>query len=315
MGRRVRSELARITAVLLDPSASAVAVADAASDLYECLRAPAGALPAAEDTVLDQGLALHPASAADCTKDPLRTAVLLRAVEAALRDALARFPGQTIEIVYAGTGPLAPLAIPLLPRFEDAPLAFTFIDIHAHAIDAARAVAGYFGVTPLVRDFVVADATRYEHPRPLHMVVTETMQRALRREPQVAITRQLARQLVPGGILVPERIRVDLIAGTAEHRLLDVRASVAHVPLDDRGCLPPVRVTIPPHDRAAYRTTVMAYRDHVIGQYESGLTHPELAWLPEHAELEFRYQLGAEPGLVWQPYSAGTCSPCTTAAP
>src|SRR5262249_46948528 len=55
-------------------------------------------------------------------------------------------------------------------------------------------------------------AATYVWPRErsLHLVLVETMQRALEKEPQVAIALNLAPQLCDGGIMVPERIVVDL---------------------------------------------------------------------------------------------------------
>jgi hypothetical protein len=290
--------LSAIVDVLLGRGMAAEELARAAADLYECLSAPVRDFVSVqgEGTALPDGLALSPTLAAECTKDAVRTAVLLRAVNAALHDALQRFPGETIDVVYAGTGPLAPLLIPLMPRFAAHPVRFTFIDVHAAAVEAVGIVAEHFGAGRI--DFITADATRYEHPRPIHLLITETMQRALTREPQVAIVRQLAAQLAPGGIVVPESVRVELRGGDYAQTLLDLRAEVANIPLDDDGCLPPVRVLLP-EGPVMYATAIVAYGEHTIEPNESGLTHPQLAWeLPPSTELEFRYQLGASPRFL-----------------
>lgn len=272
--------------------------------LYDCLSSPLPEL-AGDATPLATGLALSPFDAASCVKDGVRTAVFFRGVEAALTQALERFSGEAIDVLYAGTGPLAPLLIPLLPRFEGRALAVTLVDVHPEAVQAARTVAEHFGVLGFIRDSVVADASTYRHPRPLHVVITETMQRALTREPQVAIVRQLAPQLVAGGILVPESVRVALVCGDVVHPLLDLHAGTAAVAVDAAGCLPPVRVKLPERweTHPLYQTTIVAHGDHVILPGKSGLTHPEMAWdlmsLAPETELEFRYQMGQKPGFIW----------------
>jgi hypothetical protein len=119
--------------ILLHALPGSAELENAAVALFACLLAPVAALLASDggaDTRLPDGVALSPVLAAECTKDPVRTAMLLRGVNAALGEALRRFPDETIEVVYAGTGPLAPLVIPLMPRFRHAPVAVTFLDIH-----------------------------------------------------------------------------------------------------------------------------------------------------------------------------------------
>jgi hypothetical protein len=61
-----------------------------------------------ESTQLPSGLALAPHLAALCVLDEQRTAAFQRGVALAIEAARARFPGETVEVVYAGTGPFAP---------------------------------------------------------------------------------------------------------------------------------------------------------------------------------------------------------------
>ena len=56
------------------------------------------------------------------------------------------------------------------------------------------------------------DAITYKQPesKPLHLVITETMFHALIREPQAAITANLAPQIIRGGLLIPEEITLSM---------------------------------------------------------------------------------------------------------
>jgi hypothetical protein len=278
-------------------------------------------------TLLAAGLAISPLGAARCTLDFARTAQFLRGTHRALNVALERFSARPLEILYAGCGPFATLAIPLMTRFSAHEVRFTLLDIHQRSLDAARRLVRSFGFEAWVREFVEADATAYRHPalHPLHIIVTETMQRALTKEPQVAVTLNLAPQLCPGGILIPERISVDacLHNPATEFRLIPpgestpalerVRVtlgrlldlSLASVPRWRSEGLPEVSVAWPEAGSAGLqlmlRTQVTVFESFTLGDYDAGITCPhhdrEFHRLEPGSTQTFRYQMGEEPGF------------------
>lgn len=287
----------------------------------------------ATETLLGEGTALSPKDAARCIFDFVRTRGFLRGVRGAIIEARRRFPGQTIHVLYAGCGPFAPLMIPLLPEFTPDQVQFTLLDIHQRSLDAAREILARLGMSGFVRQFVQADAAAYQHPSDsrLHIVVTETMQRALAKEPQMAITANLAGQLVAGGILVPERIALDLCIADLKSEMTfgkQERSGRSRINLgkvieltaanagdfnswqlvngaDGARQSPPVTLTVPEikgSDGALMLTThITVFGDVVIRDYECGLTYPmvisDLGPVESGAKLEFRYVTGERPGL------------------
>lgn len=290
----------------------------------------------AEAIFLDAGKAISPNDAARCVLDYARTVKFLRGIEAALREAQRRFPNQTIEILYAGCGPFATLAVPLAARFGANEIRFTLLDVHARSLESTRSIFETFGLQNLVREYVQADAATYVCRTAPHIIVSETMQKALEKEPQAAIMLNLAPQLRRNGILIPEQISVDaylyaprkelsmMSAASDERevsedafqtervrihlgRLLEINRG-ASFEISEDGRLPIIALDVPPDAdknlKLMLSTTVKIFETVVLEEYESAITTPlalrHFDWNGCGNRIEFTYSLGSFPGFKCQ---------------
>src|SRR4051794_22221818 len=126
---RRRRRLRGVVGLLLDERSSREALDRAAAELYEIFSAISAPSNSA-DSALPSGTALSPAAAATCTRDGLRTAIFARGLRDAVAEASRRFAGEMIEVIYAGTGPFAVLAVPLMTILSPSDVRFTLIDCH-----------------------------------------------------------------------------------------------------------------------------------------------------------------------------------------
>lgn len=287
-----------------------------------------------EDRYLVSGKAISPLGAARCVWEYRRTAVFLQAMDAALREMFVRFPGETIHVLEAGCGPLAPLALAFAVRYPPERVQFSLLDLHPIALAGAKKIAAELGVSRSIRAYLLADATevRFAETERPHLIACEVMLRALTREPQVAVTRHLAPQLRPGGAFLPECVAVDacLFDAAKYHRPWDRpgpfdRAAVRAASIVELGpvfrleaaqahALPALRenrlaaqaVRIPPHDRHRQPlqlfTRIQVWRDHWLHDFDSSLNLPEEVKYPERlaregGELHFEYEIATDPGL------------------
>lgn len=291
-------------------------------------------------TGLPNGTAISPKDAAACVLDFARTSKFLRGTWSAVLAAQKRFPGRPIEILYAGCGPFAPFAVLLTALFPAEQVQFTLLDIHNRSLESAARIFHTLGLEAFVRDYVQCDAASYVHQpiRDLHIVIIETMQRALEKEPQVAATLNLASQLSRGGILIPEKITVDACLCDLTEELLkqssgsdsgpniknriklgriftltaedahSLSESLRRENLIGEARLPAVVLEIPrgiSEDlKLMLLTKVTVFESIVLDECESGLTFPvvlhALSLAGGGERIEFRYSLGSSPGFTYE---------------
>ena len=171
----------------------------------------------AEDSLLDAGVAINPQAAAHCATDCQRSVMFVRGVYAAINVLKVRFPGTPLEILYAGCGPFGTLLLPLLGRFSPGELKLYLLDFHQRSLDSVMLLLAEFGFAAHAAQTVKADACDYKHTGKLHLVIAEAMQKSLEQEPQFAVTANLAPQLCPTGVFIPQRIDVSMCLADLEH--------------------------------------------------------------------------------------------------
>jgi hypothetical protein len=312
--------------VLLDREAGPADLHRAAHALYAVLAEITGISEATRERAqldpirLPGGVALSPRDAARSVLDFMRTARMLQGLEEAIAAARRQF-GAPVEVLYAGCGPFAPLALPLASRLGPQEARFTLMDVHELSVAMARRTTDALGLGDSVRSCLHADATTWTSPAPLQVVVAEALERALEREPQVAILANLAPQLAPGGLIVPERIVVEACLADASREVLpvgDPRPSRLRVPLGTvfaltaesartlraSGGVPEAVMSvgsIAPDGPAdlVLRTVVTPFGGVVLEEYESGITYPafvaQAGRMREGTRVRFRYEQGPDP--------------------
>jgi hypothetical protein len=243
-----------------------------------------------------------------------------------------RGSGRVVSVLYAGCGPWATLALPLLARYPLTSVKFTLLDIHPQSLESARGLIETLGLEAGVSAYVLADAASYRIPPDdlPDIIVTETMSVALRNEPQVTICRNLCAQ-APEAILIPEEVRIELaqIAPKKEHSMVSSehegeipppqrrriymgevfslnKANITQWQQETGEYLPANTIVLPrvlnPMLQVSLLTTITVYGGIQLKDYDCSLTlpiklqsaEPLVAGYPLH----FHFRLGAHPELV-----------------
>lgn len=327
------NKLKTITQEILNPQKKLkdlIPEAQALRDLFETRTTfqinPEGGIGAGE-TRLDSGLAISPTTAAMCIRELFRTCAFIRGLGEAIRDSVCS--NRPVRVLYAGCGPYALLAVPLMTAFSKDQVVFTLLDVHQQCLDDAKKLIDSFGFFGHVDEYLCADATTYRIPddKKPDIIVSETMSVALHNEPQVSIARNLHSQ-APGAKMLPQRVSVEvcLLNSSKEHVFMPAdfvgefpeperdRIDLGEIfALDansiqswqsiDAGRLPAGRVEIPSPLEARYQprllTKISVYGENHLGDYDCSLTLPKpLRGQTQGGDvLQFYYHLGNHPEL------------------
>jgi len=158
----------------------------------------------------ENGVAISPDKAGECIADFERTKMFWRGLHGAINEAKRRFPGEKIRILYAGCGPYATLALAMLSHFSPDEIEFQLLDLHEESVENAERIINRMNLQDYFTGYECCDAANYKVSIPPHIVLSETMDRALANEPQAAIVANLVPQMRKGGLLVPEEITVNI---------------------------------------------------------------------------------------------------------
>ena len=156
----------------------------------------------------EKGSAIGTFWAAQCVKEILRTQRFVKGLNAAIYDIKKANPKKTVQILYAGTGPFAALALPIMVTSLPSDVQFTLLEINPESYAKLLLVLKEFDFTGFVSRVEIADASTWQTEQHFDIVLSETMNRALIKEPQVSIMLNLASQMQEDTIFIPQEIKV-----------------------------------------------------------------------------------------------------------
>lgn len=273
-----------------------------------------------KDIMLPSGKAISPIKAAFCLVEIQRTAVFIRGINKAIAQLQASFPGERIHILYAGCGPYATLLTPFTTRFTPGELAFHLLDINEISLTAAKKLYKALELEDYVAEWICADATTYQLPKDqtIHMVISETMLNALRKEPQVDIMLNLIPQMHEKALFIPQTITVTAqlldnrkeMDRAIEPYLIPERMNLGTLyTIGREEYQPPQQVTIEiPQEIQNFKnlnllTDIITFENERLSAYESSLNMPvriQNVSGHEGRKLIFNYERGEKPGFKYE---------------
>lgn len=335
-----RDELKHYTQILLKKDANYGELKSAADSLYELYKSASSLQEDHEYSRkaihLKTGKAIDSFEAGMCVKEFMRTKCFVSGIYEGILEAKSRFPNKTINILYSGTGPFAALILPLTTIFGPDEIKVTMLEINKNTIELLKNTITTFDVWDYVDDIILADAVNYKvDDKVIHMLVTETMQRAFVKEPHVSIVLNLIDQIEENGILIPESVGIDAVLfddRRNQERILGVEGAdkdyflmlgrVFDLNFDTarKYSIPfknsygeQIEINCPTYEipnpldlrfrRINLMTTIKVFGDCVLSHYESSLNLPfevlslsKIEAFPKN--LSFKYIISSEPKFV-----------------
>jgi hypothetical protein len=322
---------------LTGEDATFIEIKSAADNLHSLFVKAGGINALADDapgTYSAFGLAVSPVSAGRCLLDAMRTRKFARGLHLALNHKLQSVGKKPLNVLYAGSGPYALLAVLMTPYFKPEELQFSIIDIHRKSVDSVKGIISQFNLAAYFKEIILGDAIKYkaaEGSRP-DVLITETMLNALQKESQVAIAANLAPQLSDDGIMIPEEITVTPVftdtnirnammlgndisnfAQPAFHSLSAAvklnKASAITVSKNSNRPFAPLVLKLEedfllPNYELELQTTIKVWGEEILQLSDSALTMPlkisKGDELSGKNRITFNYNNGPLPGFTWK---------------
>ncbi len=315
--QHLKEQLRRISNDLLKPGdfhdQLAPAIAAYTKLLFDIGKVDAGDNNERSHIKLPFGNAIGTFWAANCVKEVLRTQRFVRGLYLAIQDKLAQKSGP-VHILYAGTGPFATLALPIMVQFTPEEIQFTLLEVNQTSHDKLLNVLEAFDLNEYIRQIETTDATTYILPDTnVDIVLSETLNRALINEPQVFIMLNLASQLGEGVIYIPEEIRVNLSEKKNNETMPKKIETLINFNLEKmkeiiqrsekrQWVFDEVNINIAdvePHN-LYYTTEIIVYKDNFLGYEDSSLNLLEKVKPDQKGakDLIFRYYAIGKPGFT-----------------
>lgn len=283
---------------------------------------------------LDGGIAISPSFAASCLVDSKRTNIFVKGIFDAI-EKLKDEGKKEVHIFYAGTGPYATLLLPIMASFDPGFVQCSLLEVNEISLNCLREVIASFGFNNHVKEFILADATKYEFDAnsKVDILLSETMCSGLMLEPQVPIVMNLIPQLSDPFILIPQNIKLTLAfmkdfrvyypnAESREqdycHRLtclLDVnieevvKFSKQIDAAKSEWRFPTKEINISLNDASTFHnlvvlTEIQVFESNKISLFESDITRPvslmEFENIKKDQKFTIRYKVDKDPGFIYQ---------------
>lgn len=267
--------------------------------------------------------------AALCLEDMVRTKTFISGVFKAVQK-LHNQGKKQVHILYAGTGPFATLILPVLASYTPAQVTATLLEINTESFNTMQMLLQELGFEDHVVTYANVDATTYtlSNPESIDILLTETLECGLVKEPQIPITINLLQQLPSEVILIPEQLALDVVwlepkafmerevttdekeYCTVVFRLIELdKMSHQDLPYDlsllETQKLASKEMIIHPEDletnkKLALLTRITIFEEEKIHINESGLTLPIYLKMPsvinQQVKLTVSYEAGENPG-------------------
>lgn len=260
----------------------------------------------------DHGNAIGVYWAACCVKEIFRTQRFVKGLAQAIDD-LHQKGKKTVHILYAGTGPFAALALPIMLHYKPSQVKFTLIEINENSYQKLLALLKDLDLMTYVSRLELADATKYQiKDTEIDIVLSETMNLALCKEPQVKIMLNLGSQVNEETVFIPQDIKITLCKETQNTSLEKIQTLIQFDSrfIKENARLKSVADAFKTHEltldltamqRLCYLTEIIIYKDFKLKLNDSSLTLLKPIKLEQKTgkmKLAFQYQMSGNPGFI-----------------